>query len=379
MIDSESFRPLNMPTDYSGRYTDVELIRSTSHARLYRMRKAGRLFIAKTTCTNDARSTELLKREYELSLGLSHPNIIHVYTYETDTPIGPAIVMEYVDGCTLSEYLSTSPDKTSRKRIFEQILSAVDYLHKASVLHNDLKPENILVTRSNHDIRLIDFGFADDDSHYQERLLGSTRGYASPELSIHNGDIDARSDIYSLGLIMREIFPGRYHHIIKRCTNPDKARRYASVEQLNLAWRQRKLPYRIIGVLAVTAMILLPTILYINEHIERTRYTRSIERRQMLCDSLFQVIDINYEAQYSLTRDSINNIDTNTSTQPYSDAMMMIAHFYERTLKIQEEVLLSAPDKTMHTQLAGYCNQVYSTYQKKLVEHAAQWVYTMHK
>ena len=379
MIDSESFRPLNMPADYSGRYTDVELIRSTSHARLFRMRKAGRLFIAKTTGTDDARSIELLKREYELSLGLSHPNIIHVYTYETATPVGPAIVMEYVDGCTLSEYLSTSPDKIARQRIFEQLLSAVDYLHKASVLHNDLKPENILVTRSNHDVRLIDFGFADDDSHYQERMLGSTRGYASPELTIHNGYIDARSDIYSLGLIMGQMFPGRYHRIIKKCTNTDKTKRYASVEQLSQAWKRRTLPLRITGALVVMVMILLPTILYINEHIERTRYTQSIERRQMLCDSLFQVIDINYEAQYTLTRDSINNIDADNSTQPYSDAMMMIANFYERTGQIQEEVLQSAADKNMHTQLAGYCNQVYSTYQKKLVEHAGQWIYTIYK
>ena len=80
MIDSESFRPITSSTDYSGRYTDVELVHVTSHAKLYRMRKAGRLFIAKTACGDDARSLELLKREYELTLPLSHPNIIHVYT-----------------------------------------------------------------------------------------------------------------------------------------------------------------------------------------------------------------------------------------------------------------------------------------------------------
>ena len=63
MIDSESFRPITASADYSGRYTDVELVRVTSHAKLYRMRKAGRLFIAKTANGDDARSLELLKRE----------------------------------------------------------------------------------------------------------------------------------------------------------------------------------------------------------------------------------------------------------------------------------------------------------------------------
>ena len=122
MIDSESFRPITASADYSGRYTDVELVRATSHAKLYRMRKAGRLFIAKTPQPPDARSIELLKREYELTLGLSHPNIIHVYTYEADTPVGPAIIMEYVDGCTLTEYLAEHPGRASRQRIFEQLL-----------------------------------------------------------------------------------------------------------------------------------------------------------------------------------------------------------------------------------------------------------------
>ena len=103
MIESESFRPISAELDYSGRYTDVELIATTSHARLYRMRRAGRLFMAKTTIGDDARSLELLQREYGLTLGLSHPHIIHVYTYEASTPVGPAIIMEYVDGCTLTE------------------------------------------------------------------------------------------------------------------------------------------------------------------------------------------------------------------------------------------------------------------------------------
>ena len=377
MIESESFRPISSATDYSGQYTDVELIRSTSHAHLYRMRRMGRMFIAKTTLRDDARSLELLKREYELSLGLSHPNIVHVYTYETNTPVGAAIIMEYIDGCSLAEYLANNPDKASLHRIFRQLLSATDYLHRSGVLHNDLKPENILITRTNHDVRLIDFGFADDDSHFQERMLGSTQGYASPELVRHNVGIDARSDIFAIGCIMQGMFPGRYKCIVNRCIHTDKAKRYANVEQLTQAWNRRKLPYHIMGALGIAFLILLPTLLYIRERAERMQYVQRTESRQRLCDSLYQVIDHNYEAQFIVTSDSISAINTNTSTQPYADAMLMIAHFYKRTEEIQQDVISSAPDKAMQIQLGGYCSQVSLTYHNQLVKHAEQWKHTI--
>ena len=377
MIDSESFRPITASADYSGRYTDVELVRATSHAKLYRMRKAGRLFIAKTPHTPGARSIELLKREYELTLGISHPNIIHVYTYEADTPVGPAIIMEYVDGCTLTEYLAEHPGRASRQRIFEQLLSATTYLHKAGVLHNDLKPDNILITRTNHDVRLIDFGFADDDSHCQERMLGGTQGYASPELAEQRCAIDSRSDIYALGRIMQQLLPGRYGRIARRCLNPNPSRRYANVESLSRVWRHRHTRLRILSMLVVMGMILLPTYLYINERSERMRYTQGVEREQQMLDSLYQVIDTSYEAHYQLTLDSINAIDVSSVEQPYNEALLMVARFYKRTGEVKRGVVSSVADKTRQIQLEGYSNHLYSTYQTQLIEAAGQWASMM--
>lgn len=377
MIDSESFRPITASADYSGRYTDVELVRATPHAKLYRMRKAGRLFIAKTTHSPDARSIELLKREYELTLGLSHPNIIHVYTYETNTPIGAAIIMEYIEGCTLAEYLAEHPDKASRVRIFEQLLAATEYLHRAGVLHNDLKPDNILITHKNHDVRLIDFGFADDDSHYMERALGGTRGYASPELANGHKDIDVRSDVYALGRIMQHLFPSGYGRIARRCLNPNPSRRYANVESLSRAWHYRHRSLRILGMLVVMGMILLPTYLYINERSERMHYTQGVEREQQMLDSLYQVIDTSYEAHYQLTLDSINAIDVSSVEQPYNEALLMVARFYERMGEVKRGVVSSVADKTRQIQLEGYSNHLYSTYQTQLVEAAGQWASMM--
>ena len=373
MIESESFRPISAELDYSGRYTDVELIATTSHARLYRMRRAGRLFMAKTMVSDDARSLELLQREYELTLGLSHPHIIHVYTYEASTPVGPAIIMEYVDGCTLTEYLASRPNKAARQRVFEQLLSATSYLHKAGVLHNDLKPDNILITRTNHDVRLIDFGFSDDDSHDRLRALGGTRGYASPELAAQSHGIDTRSDIYSLGRIMQQLFPGRYRRIAGRCTHPKCERRYADVDSLARAWRHRRLPLQLVGALVIAVLILLPTLLYMGERQQRLQYTQAIEREQQVVDSLYQAIEKGYEQANLSTLDSIQSI-ASTVAEPYSEALLMISRFYQRTGEIKAEALSSVTDKTTQSQLESYANHLYSTYQTQLVEAASQWL-----
>ena len=375
MIDSESFRPISAELDYSGRYTDVELIATTSYARLYRMRRAGRLFMAKTMCEDSAMAIELLQREYELTLGLTHPHIVHIYAYETDTPIGPAIVMEYVDGCTLAEYLSDEPTFSALQRIFDQLLSATDYLHKAGVIHNDLKPENILITRSNHDVRLIDFGFADDDSHYMHRVQGGTRGYASPELAAQSHDLDTRSDVYSLGRIMQQLFPHRWKRIAHRCLHPDKHRRYADVEALAKAWHHRHRPLQWTAMLVVAALISLPTLLYIGEREQRILYVQTIEREQLLADSLFQVLETSYEEHFKLTLDSINTLSAGTIENPYLEAMFMIERYYHRTNGVKAIVSASATDKGMLSQLESYANRMYTEYQTQLVEAAGQWLH----
>ena len=374
MIDSESFRPISPEIDYSGKYTDVELINVTAHARLYRMRRAGRLFMTKAMREDSSKDVELLKREYELTLSLTHPHIVHIYAYETDTPVGPAIVMEYVDGRTLAEYLAEKPASSALQCVFEQLLTATDYLHKAGVIHNDLKPENILITRSNHDVRLIDFGFADDDSHYMHRAQGGTRGYASPELAAQAHGIDTRSDIYSLGRIMQQLFPGRYRRIAGRCTHPKCERRYADVDSLARAWRYRRLPLQLVGALVIAALILLPTLLYVGERQQRLHYVQAIEREQQLLDSLFQVIDTSFETHFQLTLDSIHAINISSVADPYHTGMAMMSNYYHRTILIKDEALSVVTDKAMQSQLESYANHLYSTYQTQLVEAASQWL-----
>ena len=233
---SETLREITSGLDFGGQYTVLSTIKE---GRLYIASKAGKRLILKTS-DGSAKGLEQLKREYELSIGLSHPGLAYVFTYEDISPVGPCIVQEFVDGETLSEWLQSTPTTKQRQRVCSQLLSSVAYLHRKGIVHNDLKPDNILITRSGGSLKLIDLGFADDDTHIA-KSLGGTRQYAAPEL-LDDSRSDARSDVYSLGLILRELFPSSHNGIIRRCLRKDPAKRYASAIDLERAWKRRNTP-----------------------------------------------------------------------------------------------------------------------------------------
>ena len=135
--------------------------------------------------------------------------------------------------------------------MFGELLSVMAYLHKKGIVHNDLSPENILITRTDNALKLIDLGFADSDT-WTQKALGGTRRYASPEL-LRGERVDARSDIYSLGILLDEVFPGRYGRVVRRCTQADPARRYQSAEALQNALDGYYRPIRITMIAALAA------------------------------------------------------------------------------------------------------------------------------
>ena len=171
--ESEIFEMPGGRIDYSGAYTDFVLMHSTSRSRLYRAVRGGKYFMLKTAATADGMQEASLRREYELSLGMQHQHVATVLTYEPSLPVGPAIVMEYVDGTDLRRFLSTNPDAATRRRIFSQLLDAVAYIHRSGIIHNDLKPENILITRINNDVKIIDFGYSADAAHRLTECLNA--------------------------------------------------------------------------------------------------------------------------------------------------------------------------------------------------------------
>ena len=245
-----------------GGFYNFKLLKTTAYTSLYYALRRGKRFIIKTTKDNSNRQIAMLRREYELSAGCEHPHIVHLYTLEQDLPFGIGIVMEYIEGRTLREYLTEGPSASERLRIYKELLSAVGYLHKRGIIHNDLKPENILVTYTDNTLKLIDFGLADSDAEYALSRLGCTMKYASPELCNRSTKLDARSDIYSLGLLLREMLGNSYSRITTRCVKVNPEKRYSNVEALLRAieWRQKRW-MRVLALLGI-AFMLLPTLLY---------------------------------------------------------------------------------------------------------------------
>ena len=261
MEESEIFDKVHLVNDAQPGFHDFKLLRTNTHTSLYLAYKAGKRFAIKTTKDNTALQTKILQREYELSIDCDHPHLVHIYTLEEGFPFGLGLVMEYIEGRTLDEYLKERPSRKERNRVFAELLSAVEYLHKRGIVDNDIKPENIIITRADNTLKLLDFGLADNDAQYALRTLGCTPRYASPELLNQGGGIDARSDIYSIGVVMRELLGNSL--IARRCVNKSPEQRYANVEQLKKAWLSRYLPLRILLSFLLLAVCLLSTFLII--------------------------------------------------------------------------------------------------------------------
>ena len=197
----------------------IELLGIISEGRMFRIHKARRgtkYIILKSAVHKDAMTTEFLRREYELGNTLSHSSIVTTLGFEEDTPAGPALILEYVEGQSLDEFLSAGPSDSAKDCIIDDILDGVDYLHHRGVLHNDIKPSNIVVNPHGA-ARIIDFGLSISDDSVYKGCMGGSPGYSAPEIMAGKGPAGAASDIYSIGLLIRQMSGRKYRRIIDRC------------------------------------------------------------------------------------------------------------------------------------------------------------------
>ncbi len=156
---------------------------------------------------NEPQTQARFQREALATSELSHPNIVSVLDVGTDHGL-PYMVMEYVDGPDLKDYIRENSPLDLREviRIMDQILSAVALAHKHNVIHRDLKPQNILMDKRGN-IKIADFGIAvalNQSSITQTNSVMGSVHYMSPEQT-RGGLVTKQSDIYSLGIILYEL------------------------------------------------------------------------------------------------------------------------------------------------------------------------------
>ena len=213
-------------------FTDVEILSTSEVNVVAKAKRYGRWWLLKGLAKEKAQEAgyqQRLRKEFELLMQLQHQNIVSAIGLESVEDLGECIVMEYVDGMTLKEWLTTSPSITNKRRIAKELIDAVSYLHSKGIVHRDLKPENILITRNGEYVKLIDFGLADADSYAILKQPAGTAEYMSEEQKV-TAVADVRNDIYSLGVIFDKMNIG-YTNIINRCKLPVN-KRYQNMSEL---------------------------------------------------------------------------------------------------------------------------------------------------
>jgi serine/threonine-protein kinase len=157
------------------------------------------------------------QQEAEAVSSLDHRNIIHVHDYGVSEHGQPYMVMDFVEGKPLSDVLQATPlNIEAVLKIIIQLTEGLQHAHDRGVLHRDLKPSNIMVTnleKAEPEVKIVDFGIAKVLESEKTRMtqtgeLIGTPQYMSPE-QCRGGNLDARSDIYSLGCVMFEAMTGK--------------------------------------------------------------------------------------------------------------------------------------------------------------------------
>ena len=244
-------------SDNQSRFDAIEQMESQgATCDTFRVKLYGKLHFLKrlkAEYAGDIRYQEALRKEFETGYRLEHPNLVRYLSLDKD-----GILMEYVDGETLSQRLTKNPDyfkhRKNSDKLIRQLLSALQYLHNHQVLHLDLKPDNILLTHINDDVKLIDLGFCYTDTFADTQ--GHTNAFAAPEQKAGRA-VDVRTDIYAFGKIL-ELLPDHslYNRVIARCTAENPSDRYQSVDEILYDINHRRRYFRYVAAFVAIGAVL---------------------------------------------------------------------------------------------------------------------------
>ena len=208
-----------------GRYQITERLARGGMATVYRgvdtrLTRTVAVKVMHVGLGDDAEFARKFDREARAAARLAHPNVVAVFDQGSDLIEGhsnrPYIVMEHIDGYTLRDVINREAPMLPLRalEVIEPVLAALAAAHDAGLVHRDVKPENVLISDRGQ-IKVADFGLAkaisSQTSTATQGLLIGTVSYLPPELVV-SGTADARSDVYSTGVVLFELLTGRKPH-----------------------------------------------------------------------------------------------------------------------------------------------------------------------
>lgn len=184
-------------------------VSASGHTRMLSATRYGKRYMLKCLKT-DFLYTPIYKqaliKEFEIGLQMDHSNICRTISMEETPNLGTAIVMEYIDGDTLKSLIAGKLiTRELAWKVAGQLADALDYIHNKQIVHRDLKPANVMVTHNGCNVKLIDFSLSDSDAFDVLKQPAGSTGYIAPEQLLPGATTDVRADVYSFGMILRDM------------------------------------------------------------------------------------------------------------------------------------------------------------------------------
>lgn len=180
-----------------------------------------------------------MRQEYEHGKDLDSNYIFKFISINENSSSGIDVVTEWEDSRSLAEWLNEGHSDDEKKKIFSQVASAISYMHSKGMVHGGLNASNIFITRKNDDVKLLTFRvrYTDIMKQPQECLK-----YVAPEAKDGTVGLDVRADIYSLGMLLKDLgFDSEYHNVIEKCCRFGRNERFDSVDSLIEAVDKRRI------------------------------------------------------------------------------------------------------------------------------------------
>lgn len=350
-LTSGPVRPLSSQELGSERFTDYELLSDSGHNLVYRAQMGGKWVVLKAAKPNEGeqiRNQLLLEREFEIMHRLDSIYVAQTTAMVDDPQLGRSILMEYVHGRPLDRFIAENPSSAERRRVADELMEVLIFLHERQVVHGDLKPSNILIAYSDNHVRLIDFGFSDNEA-FIAKNIGTSPSISSPE-QLPTDVLKPERDIYALGKMLALLFPYSAKTVIRRCTSAN-GKRYTSVRQVRSAlhryWRMRWLLPLILAITTIVAYIIVflpnPTEMAQTPETQTDTVVVVMQPAQPEVDSVWLNVKSKAAGRYKALYRSYADSLTNMPVKSMNEGIAMTNRYARRMLQTRDKFAKSYP------------------------------------